>query len=236
MSPEKTQSILRSSNHFEKINRLKRLSKIAIIKQIEDLRWSQDDAIKAENHFTETLQPEKNSPVNKGYREIFGLRLYQACQNSITNIFPDWASLTLKSLKTLFDYIDECETNQKMKVSDTEYKFPYLEEIFKCGSLPFISFIWYYYQNHYLTHLQEIQSISDKIKEKYTLESISENDLPEQSNKKIELHVAETIEKLKNADDTIRFIIRNGANPLRNFLLEHQYHRVDRINVIQPAK
>jgi hypothetical protein len=173
-----------------------------IIKQIEDLRWSQEDAIKAENDFTETLQPEKSSTVNKGYREIFGLRLYQAFKTP-TNVFPDWASLTLKSLKTLFDYINDCETNQKTKVSDTEYKFPYLEEIFKCGSLPFISFIWYYYQNHYLIHLEEIKTISNNIKEKYEQESIGENDVPELSDEQIEIHVMESLDKLKTAHETI---------------------------------
>ena len=174
-----------------------------IVLQTEVLKWDNEDIGDGENRFTLTLQPERNSTFNRNYREYFGLRLYQAFMKNKTNVFPDWANLSIKSLDTLFDYIANCETSQKIMNSNTEYKFPYLKEIFNCGALPFIAFIWYYYQNHYLTHLQEIQSISDKIKEKYTLESISENDLPEQSNKKIELHVAETIEKLKNADDTI---------------------------------
>jgi hypothetical protein len=178
----------------------------SIVGQAENLQWSVDDTSDGENRFTETLQPERNSNFNKIFREIFGLRLYQAYRNSKTNIFPDWANLTIKSLETLFDYIDNCEVAQKTMIDNTEYKFPYLKEIFNCGALPFIAFIWFYYQNYYLEHIKETKRISEEITDQYKIESRSENSDLEISNEKIESHVTETLEKLKNAEDMIKTI------------------------------
>jgi len=172
----------------------------------EKCNWANEDVIAAENRFTVTLQPETDSRFNKDYRKIFGLRLYQAFNKNQNNVFPDWDELTPKALYILCDYIDNCEANQKQKPmgSNTEYTFPYLEEIFQCGSLPFISFIWYYYQNHYVLHLNEITEITNSIKEEYQQESINDTDnSAEISEEEIENHVIETLEQLKNAKETI---------------------------------
>jgi hypothetical protein len=175
-----------------------------IILQADDLRWRDEDITEGENRFTLTLQPESGVPnINKEYRKWFGLRLWEAHNNNDTNVFPDWANLSTKSLDTLFDYIENCEEATKKMITNSVYAYPYVTEIIKCGTLPFIAFIWFYYQNYYLQHLQEIQSISDKIKEEYTLESMSENESSEQSTEQIESHVNETLEKLKKIDELI---------------------------------
>lgn len=175
-----------------------------VIGQTESLRWSDDDITEGENRFTLALQPDKISSFNKDYRKWFGIRLYQAYQNKPTNVFPDWGNLSLNSLETLFDYINNCEASQNDRISDSEYRYPYLKEIFNCGALPFIAFIWFYYQNHYLRHLKEIQSISDQIKETFTLASIDEGESSTQTTDQIESHVNETLQKLEKIDELLK--------------------------------
>jgi hypothetical protein len=177
-----------------------------IILKTEQLHWGFEEVTEGENRFTRTLQPEKNSPVNKEYRKWFGLRLFQAHKTRATNVFPDWDNLSLKSLETLFDYIEDCETAQRVRINNTQYRYPYLEEIFNCGALPFIAFIWFYYQNHYLPHLEEIQSISNRIKEEFTLASMNEGESSAQTTEQIEKHVNDTLEKLTKIDATLHDI------------------------------
>jgi uncharacterized protein with ParB-like and HNH nuclease domain len=175
------------------------LLRASIILQTEKLQWSENDMGDGENRFTLTLQPERDSRYNKKYREYFGLRLYKAFKDNKTNVFPDWTSLNLKSLDTLYDYINKCEESQKDMLDVTEYKFPYLREIFNCGALPFIAFVWFYYKNSYLAHLEEIKNISKKIEVNFREENTDEQITDE----KVEQHVDETLEKLKNADDLL---------------------------------
>lgn len=172
----------------------------SIVLQAEKLGWAMDDISDGENRFTETFQPERDSIFNKTFRSYFGIRLSKAFKVKPTNVFPDYDKLTRQSLDSLFDYIDRCEDAQKSLVTNSEYKFPYLKEIFTCGSLPFIAFIWFYYANHYLKHLDDVKKISDKITENYKMEKNSGEEI---SDEHIESHLEDTIEKLKNVDDLI---------------------------------
>ena len=185
------------------------LLRASIILQTEKLQWGDADMTDGENRFTSTLQPEKDSRFNKKYREYFGLRLYTAFQDDTTHVFPDWTSLNLKSLDTLYDYINKCEESQKDMIDVTEYKFPFLREIFNCGALPFIAFVWFYYKNHYLVHLEEIKNISKKIEVNFREQGMGEGITDE----KVEQHVGEILEKLKNADDRLSEYAQKLSKP-----------------------
>jgi len=195
------------------------LLRAGIINQAEEMEWSEKDMSEIENRFTLTLQPENDSKFNKDYRNVFGLRLYQAFKSDPKNIFPDWDKLPPKSLDILFNYIDGVEEAQKQKVSLTEYKWPYLEEIFRCGSLPFIAFVWFFFHNHYLKFLEKKQEISNILKDRYVHEERSngnhesDTERSESINKIVKIRVEETLEKLENAIEKIEELTQKLETP-----------------------
>lgn len=140
-----------------------------IMAHVEEMKWNSDKVIKAENRFTEIFDPTKTNQFTK----ILGINLYNTFDKNHKDIFPDWDSFSEESLEEFYNYIDRVDSAalDTLTTNETKYKWPYLAEIYRCGALPFASFVWLFYKKHYLKFLEE----KKKIQEELELESKQKN-------------------------------------------------------------
>ena len=141
------------------------LLRTLIITKAFQLGWSEDSIETVENSFTDVFQPTKTNNFTK----LLGTQIYNVMSELQSSdpkfIFPNWDTIDKKTFDDLFEYIETVYSLRKETVSGdkTQYLFPYLAEIFRCGGLPFAAYVWFYYKNHYLKFLEKKKKFQDQL-------------------------------------------------------------------------
>lgn len=136
-----------------------------IIAHAEAMGWNSDKVIKSENRFTEIFDPTK---VNQ-FTKILGINLYNTFEKNNKDVFPDWDTFSDESLEEFYYYIEKVDLAalDTLTTNETKYKWSYLSEIYRCGALPFASFVWLWYKKHYLKFLDEKKKIQKELEAEF---------------------------------------------------------------------
>jgi hypothetical protein len=113
-----------------------------IIQQAELLHWDENETYTFENKFTELFQGR-----GKKQEEVLGKNLYDAFEKNQKYVFPKWDNLQKSDVDEFLNFIDDIkEASLATNEDGKSRKFPFLYEIFECGSLPFAITVWYFYR------------------------------------------------------------------------------------------